>query len=106
MPYRILGESWWPQELPTAEEMAEGMRNLENVKYKVDYVITHCASDRIQNMIDPGPGQLLKEDVLTRYFQKLEEKLRYKMWYFGHYHMDARIDEKHMLRYKNIVRLE
>ena len=106
LPYRILGESWWPQELPTAEEMAEGMRNLENVKYKVDYVITHCASDRIQNMIDPGPGQLLKEDVLTRYFQKLEEKLRYKMWYFGHYHMDARIDEKHMLLYKNIVRLE
>ena len=105
LPYRILGESWWPQELPTEEEMQEGLRNLEKVNYKVDYVITHCCANGIQDVLDPGPWKLFKADVLTDYFQQLEEKLEYKEWYFGHYHMDMRIDEKHMLLYKTIIRL-
>ena len=35
-PYRILQESWWPQELPTEGELQEGLRNLERYHYEVD----------------------------------------------------------------------
>ena len=42
LPYRILRESWWPEELPTKEEMIEGLKNLEKAGNKVDYIITHC----------------------------------------------------------------
>lgn len=31
LPFRIVHESWWPQELPNEEEMEEGRRNLEFV---------------------------------------------------------------------------
>ena len=105
LPYRILGESWWPQELPSEEEMEEGLRNLAKVNYRVDYVITHCASNTVQDILDPEPGKLLKADCLTDYFQKLEEKLEYSQWYFGHYHMDKRVDGKHTLLYRLVVRL-
>ena len=44
LPFRIVHESWWPQELPNEEEMEEGRHNLEKLNYKVDYVITHCCS--------------------------------------------------------------
>ena len=105
LPYRILGESWWPHELPTQEEMQEGIRNLEKVNFKVDYVITHCCSNAIQNVLDPAPGKLLSEDILTDYFQQIEDRLEYQDWYFGHYHMNRRIDEKHMVVYENIIKL-
>ena len=50
-PYRILQESWWPQELPTEGELQEGLRNLERYHYEVDYVITHCCASTLQDRI-------------------------------------------------------
>ena len=47
-PFRILNTSWWKQELPTDTEIEEARVNLESCDYKVDYVITHCASNTIQ----------------------------------------------------------
>lgn len=105
LPWRIQGESWWPQELPSEEEMAEGLRNLAKVNYRVDYVITHCCATKIQDFFDPAHGKLFSADVLTEYFQEIESKLDYSEWYFGHYHMDKRVDEKHILLYKAIIPL-
>ena len=52
LPYRIKGISWWEQELPTEEEMQEGIRNLEKANYKVDYVITHCLASSVQGKLE------------------------------------------------------
>lgn len=106
LPYRILGESWWPEELPSKEEMSEGLANLGKAGNEVDYIITHCCSTRIQNVLDPGPGQLYKPDVLTEYLDQLEGNVSFQHWYFGHYHADMRIDSKHTLLYRGIVSLE
>lgn len=106
LPYRILGESWWSEELPTQEEMVEGMNNLARVGYKVDYVITHCCASAVQRAIDPSPGQLYIPDVLTDFFDSIEKKLQYEHWFFGHYHDDFRVDEKHTLLFHAIVPLE
>lgn len=106
LPFRVLHESWWPQELPDEAEMNEGRINLERHNYKVDYVITHCCSTEIQSVLDKGLGNLFKADILTDYLQELEEKLQYSHWYFGHYHMDIKVDEKHSLLYQSIISLE
>ena len=106
LPFRIKNESWWEQELPKDDEMEEGRNNLTKCNYKVDYVLTHCCSTTIQELLDKGPGQLLKADILTDYLQEIEEKLQYKHWYFGHYHMDQDVDNKHSLLYHAIVPLE
>ena len=39
--WRIEGESWRAQELPTYEELDEGIANLKRYGNKVDYIITH-----------------------------------------------------------------
>ena len=103
---RILRESWWPEELPTEEEMWEGLKNLGKVNYEVDYVITHCCSTSVQNILDPAPGQLYEPDALTDYLEQIEGKVQYKHWYFGHYHLDKKVDSKHTLLYHAITSLE
>lgn len=56
--------------------------------------------------IDKGPGHLYSTDVLTDFLQEVEEKLEYKHWYFGHYHMELDVDDKHSLLYHAIIPVE
>lgn len=113
LPYRVLNLSWWKQELPSEAEIQRGNTNLSKVGYQVDYVISHCASNRIQDAIETyylkqhgwGCG-FYSKDILTNYFEELENKLNYKHWFFGHYHDEIEIDEKHTLLYQNIVPLD
>ena len=61
--------------------MNNGIKNLEKVNYKVDYVIFHCCPTNIQALLGGGT---YKKDYLTDYLQKISEKLEFKKWYFGH----------------------
>ena len=106
LPYRILQESWWPQELPTEGELQEGLRNLERYHYEVDYVVTHCCGSSLQEQLNAGTGRSCAADLLTDYLEILEQKLHYKHWYFGHYHRDCQPDERHTLVYYAILPLE
>ncbi|MFG6383353.1 MAG: metallophosphatase family protein [Lachnospiraceae bacterium] len=111
LPYRVLNETWWPQELPKEAELQEGRDNLENVGYQVDYVISHCASNDLQKkLINCLSGTVhrartYKYDILTDYFQELENKLQYHHWFCGHYHQDLCIDQKHTILYELIIRV-
>ena len=69
IPYRIIGESWWPQELPTEQELQTGLDNLAKVDFTVDYVITHCCATDLQTAIVHYLNKPSKADVLTDYFQ-------------------------------------
>ena len=106
LPFRIKHESWWEQELPSIDEMEEGRRNLDKCNYKVDYILTHCCSTSVQEVLDKGPGHLLKSDILTDYLQDIEEKAQYRHWFFGHYHMDQDVDDRHSLLYHAVIPLE
>lgn len=99
--YRVNHESWWSQELPSEEEMEEGRRNLNHYDWKVDYVLTHCASNTVQTMIGKDYGT----DCLTDYLEEIRTKLTYKYWLFGHYHDNMKVTEKDILLYEQIVRL-
>lgn len=111
-PFRIFNVSWWREELPTKEELEEGRINLEQMGYKVDYVITHCASNRIQEALEHYHMRmdfnigLYKQDILTNFFEELEDRLQYKQWFCGHYHEDFCIDDKHTILYYKIAALE
>lgn len=83
---KVAHESWWPQEVCTEEEKARALANLEKCGYCVDYVLTHAAPERFilkkfsKKLIAPCPN--------SRFLSYLETKLKYKKWYFGHYHID------------------
>ena len=56
--YRIRGYNWWDLELPTEEEMQNGIKNLEKVNYKVDYIISHCCPTSIQTLLNPSYSEI------------------------------------------------
>ena len=100
--FRIRDFSWWDLELPTNQEMENGIENLEKVNYKVDYIISHCCPTSIQALINP----IYKRDILTDYLQQISEKCTFKRWYFGHYHDYKQVNSQFILLYENIVPLE
>ena len=101
--FRIRDFSWWDLELPTKDEMKNGIKNLEKVKYKVDYIVSHCCPTSIQTLIG-GPS--FKNDILTDYFQEISEKCEFRKWFFGHYHKYRQVNSQYCLLYENIVPLE
>lgn len=106
LPYRVLHESWWPEELPGEAEMEEGRKNLEKVGYQVDYVITHCCADSIQKLLSKAAGHTFDSDILTDYLEELSQRLSYAHWYFGHYHENRSVDARHTLLYEAMVRYD
>ena len=104
--WREPGVSWWEEELPSAEELAAAEKHLDDVGWQVDYVVTHCCSARLQ------PAATRKAhrgrypvDRLNEWFDMLEDRLTFDQWFFGHYHADAQLDEKHRLIYRDVVRV-
>lgn len=109
LPYRVKHYSWWEQELPTEEELEEGRRNLQAVDYKVDFVVSHCMSNIMQDSLEAVfkiPVKHFQSDILTDYFDEIEKKLDFKRWYCGHYHMDMDLGSRHTILYKAIIPLE
>lgn len=92
--WRIKGLSWWEQELPTDDEIEEAMHNLKEVNNKVDYIITHCCSSELEEQME-----FYNHDKLTDFFNYVERFVTFDKWYFGHYHRDIEIDDKHTLLY-------
>lgn len=98
--FRKTGVSWWAGEMPTAAELSEARANLLAHGNCVDYIITHCAGGRIQDQLRP----YYEKNELTAFFDELE-KIDYRHWYFGHYHLDQEIDEKHTVLFHRVVQL-
>lgn len=94
--------SWWEEELPSEEEIQTAIANLDKHNWKVDYVITHCCGNTMLNKFDT---RHYKTDVLTDFLEEIDQKLDYKMWYFGHHHIDEQLDDKHKALYRDIVEI-
>lgn len=100
--FRIRNYSWWDLEMPTEDEIENGIKNLEGCNYKVDYVITHCTSTATQELISDGQ---FKPDRLTDYLQNLKDMLSFNKWFFGHYHIDKQIDTQFTCLYDKIIQI-
>lgn len=100
------GISWWKQELPTYEELDEGVANLKRYENKVDYIITHSCGERALNYPAVRNAAALKincpESQMLSYF---EDIAGFTHWYFGHFHIDARLSDRYTVLYHEVVEL-
>ena len=106
---RVLHESIWEQELPDDSEYETALKTIENCGYNVDYVISHCAPSRIQNRINRLYGyEEYQPNRLTDFFDELMDKLDYKKWFCGHYHIEYKNEKYNKFRvlYNKIVQLD
>ena len=98
--WRHAGEDWWPCELPSEENFEQARSRLDSVGWKVDYVITHtCAT----SLLEPTMGRPGDADRLTDFFDEVDERLDFKHWYYGHFHIDRDVDTRHTVLYDEIV---
>ena len=100
--YRINHVSWWAQEMPSEEEMEEGRRNLAAHGNQVDFIVTHCCSTSTQALLGAGTYE---PDAATDYLQEIKETVRYKKWFFGHYHDNRNLFDNEIMLYEQIIRI-
>jgi predicted phosphodiesterase len=99
--YRVEGKTWWKEEVASKEEFNEALDNLEANNWNVDYIITHTTSSRIMEQL----VYIKENNDLNSFFNILHKDLKYKHWYFGHFHDDIDIDEKHTLVFDRVLTL-
>lgn len=96
-------KTWWEEELPTMDEMQEGIKNLVANDWNVDYVITHEAPSAFRRFLEGGEYDL---NALNVYLECIREKCRYKKWVFGNYHINRRLSAEHEVVFDGVVKLD
>ena len=100
--YRILGVSWWPEEMPSDEEYAEAERNLDKAGWSVDIILTHCAPTSIALQMERNN----ESDKLTDFLEMVKRRCEYDYWFCGHYHRNMVFEDKMFLQYNQITMVE
>lgn len=100
--FRVKGFTWWNTELPNQDEMNDGIANLEEHDWKVDYIITHSPPASIIALLGQG---LYKQDILTKYLEEIRCNTEYNRWFMGHMHINKAMNANDILLYEQIVRI-
>ena len=99
---RCINLSWWEREMPSVEEYDEGLENLKNNDWKVDYVITHTCPEQIFGEVVENFKNVTS---IEKYLAEIYGKLDFDLWYFGHFHDDKVIGEDFRLLYNDVIEL-
>lgn len=100
--YRKEGKSWWKEEMPSDAEYQNALHNLDAHDWSVDFVLSHCAPDSIQNQI----ADWYEHDRLTNFLESIKEDLLFTRWMFGHYHIDKEFPVGFSALYDQVRRIK
>ncbi len=99
-------ESWWAQEKPNFDELGEAIENLKKHNNEVDFIITHTCDEKALYYpplyVPPVMPTVYPENSMLSLF---EDTVKYKHWYFGHYHKDAQLYAEKTVLYQKIIRI-
>ena len=94
--YRLeKGLRWFDSEQPTEETKQRVAKKLEKMNWKVDYVLSHTSPlkyEPVESFL-PMIDQSTVDKTTEQWLDSIEDKLDYKRWYCGHYHIEKRIDK-------------
>ncbi len=106
--HRQAGISWFPEEIPSSEERDHAIEVLEEANWNIDLVITHCAPTSAKLSLELATDRLdiHPMDEYTDWLDSIMQKLTYKHWFCGHYHVDAALDANIQVLYQSICKVE
>ena len=93
-------EKWWPQEMPSLEEMSEGIRNLKQAGMTVDYIVTHSPAPTMNLYLR---NDTLEKNQLEMFFEQLVKNVKFERWFFGSLHIDRNITAAYRSLFNDIV---
>ena len=90
---RTPGQSWWPDEQPSDEVKACVEQKLEQIGWDVDIVLTHTAPLKYEPVeaFLPFIDQKQVDKTTEAWLGMLEERLSYRKWFCGHYHISKNV---------------
>ena len=100
--------NWWGAELPDETQYQRARENLQAHGNTVDFIVTHCAPDSVQNLLDLREAQAQGSylpNALTAFLDEIRETCHFRLWFLGHYHGNAAVEEKFLILYDQIIRL-
>lgn len=99
---RTEGVTWWKEELISYKQQELLFENVEN-NQEVDFVLSHtCPYSIFKKM---GLNELTRNDPTMKILQEVKDRINFKKWYFGHFHMDRFINEQFMCLYNSVIEL-
>jgi hypothetical protein len=103
--YRKEHKTWWKEELPTAEEYMEALINLEKCSWEVDFIVTHTCPTSSLNIINERCQIEREPSHINDFFETIKEKVKYRHWYFGHFHQDIEICNTQTIVYNKKLKI-
>ena len=82
--------------------MEEGRRNLEANGNEVDFIVSHCCASSTQVLLGGGMFQV---DYLNKYLEEVRQRVKFKKWFFGHYHDNRNVNAEEILLYEQIIQI-
>lgn len=94
----IDAEKWWPEEMPTLEEMKEALANLKVHAFQVDYILTHQPpTELVRKEKTEGRSQL------EAFFEQIAKQVKHEKWFFGSLHIDRKFTYKNIAVFNQLV---
>lgn len=105
--YRLKrGWKWFESEQMTEEEK-ERIFNFLKKNNSYDYIFSHTAPLKYEPtyLFLPFIDQSKVDKSMEKFLDKVESLITYKEWFFGHYHDDAKINDKVTILFKDTIKL-
>lgn len=102
--YRLsMGYKWFSDEQMTIPERENFLQNCPN---EVDNIITHtCPYTNIpKHLFLKTIDQSTVDNSMEYFLQEVKEKIKYKNWFFGHYHNNEQIEENMYMLYDGVIK--
>ena len=94
-----LNYNWFPDEQPSENDKRRIEKKLAEANWKVDLVLSHTCPEKYipTEAFLKGIDQSTVDQSTEQWLGVVEEKLIYKMWFCGHWHINKRIDRMQFL---------
>lgn len=95
IPYR----SWWPEENWST---ADCRKIYDASQQDIDFVFAHTAPRRIVDELLPGMYRFNCD--VSNAMEQMAVQFK-KIWYFGHFHMDKKVNDKYTCLYRSVIKI-
>ena len=95
--------TWSDMEIPTREELMEGVDNLQKYGGKVDLIITHEPPAKIKDFLMLHTGSDASITAINTYLEDVSRICEFSHWYFGSLHLDKFISTSHISVFNNVI---
>ncbi len=88
------GYGWWPDEQPSEEIKAYVEQQLDGLGWMADVVLSHTTPLKYvpTEVFLPGIDQRTVDRSTEIWLDTIEDRLKYRKWYCGHFHTAKKID--------------